>query len=234
MTSYLNTTLIKNAYTYLCDTVGVQKIDSIHLLEPLSVIIKLAIISFKKDRTKIAINNNKMFIQKPSAWQGVIRYVYGNNREEISHLLKPIKRSIELYPPKNNTELHYIYSRAIMGLKKVKTGYDELPSTVCHSIDLYISILEEGLSGNKLKVDTYDRSKNIDDLNLSVQTRINLEKIFTDIWSKDDITLLYSMFKSVDNQSASTQTYLKSIENLLKSKEPIINQKVKKTRDFII
>lgn len=233
MSKYINTNLIKNAYTYICDSVGAQKIDSIHLLEPLSVIIKLAIISFNKDKTKIAINNNKMFIQKPSAWQGIIRYVYGNNREEISHLLKPIIRSMELYPP-NNDKLRYIYNRAIMGLKKIKTGYDELPSTVCHSIDLYISILEEGLEGNTLKIDTYDKSKNIDDLNLSVQTRINLEKIFADIWHDDDITLIFSMFKSADNQEHLAKTYLQSIENLLKSKEPIINQKVKKTRNFIL
>ena len=233
MSKYINTNLIKNAYTYICDSVGAQKIDSIHLLEPLSVIIKLAIISFNKDKTKIAINNNKMFIQKHSAWQGIIRYVYGNNREEISHLLKPIIRSMELYPP-NNDKLRYIYNRAIMGLKKIKTGYDELPSTVCHSIDLYISILEEGLEGNTLKIDTYDKSKNIDDLNLSVQTRINLEKIFADIWHDDDITLIFSMFKSADNQEHLAKTYLQSIENLLKSKEPIINQKVKKTRNFIL
>ena len=233
MSKYINTNLIKNAYTYICDSVGAQKIDSIHLLEPLSVIIKLAIISFNKDKTKIAINNNKMFIQKPSAWQGIIRYVYGNNREEISHLLKPIIRSMELYPP-NNDKLRYIYNRAIMGLKKIKTGYDELPSTVCHSIDLYISILEEGLEGNTLKIDTYDKSKNIDDLNLSVQTRINLEKIFADIWRDDDITLIFSMFKSADNQEHLAKTYLQSIENLLKSKEPIINQKVKKTRNLIL
>lgn len=121
-----------------------------------------------------------------------------------------------------------------MGLKKIKTGYDELPSTVCHSIDLYISILEEGLEGNTLKIDTYDKSKNIDDLNLSVQTRINLEKIFADIWHDDDITLIFSMFKSADNQEHLAKTYLQSIENLLKSKEPIINQKVKKTRNFIL
>ena len=237
MTSYINFGLVKNAASYIADYVNKKPIEDIQILEPLSVIINLAIISFKKSKTKIAIYNNKIYIQEPSIWQGPVRYAYGNNREEISLLLKPIMRSIELYPADSNIMLEYIYQRAVEGLKKLKSSYDKSTSTLCHSLDLYISILESNLNGKALTIHTYDQSKNLSELNLSTQTRVNLQNIFSNIWDENDIILLHSMLKSAEksNETSSTNTnnYLDSINSLLNSKEPVINDRIKKAKHII-
>jgi len=237
MSSYINFGLVKNAYGYFTEYAKKKPEENIQILEPLSVIINLAIISFKEDKTKIAISNNKIYIQDPSIWQGPVRYAYGNNREEISFLLKPIMRSIELYPSDSNIMLGYIYERAIEGLKNLKTSYDKSTSTLCHSLDLYISILESNLAGKSMLIHTYDQSKNLSELNLSTQTRVNLQNIFSDIWDENDIILLHSMLKSAEksNRTANDNTtnYLNSIRSLLISKEPIINEKIKKAKHII-
>ena len=237
MTSYINFGLVKNAAGYIVDYVKKKPDENIQILEPLSVIINLAIISFKKNKTKIAIYNNKIYIQEPSIWQGPVRYAYGNNREEISLLLKPIMRAIELYPSDSNIMLEYIYKCAVEGLKKLKLSYDKSTSTLCHSLDLYISILESNLEGQSLSIHTYDQSKNLSELNLSTQTRVNLQNIFSNIWDENDIILLHSMLKSAEKaneiSSNNINNYLESINSLLNSKESLINDRIKKAKHII-
>ena len=116
MNSYINLSFIKEAYNCVT-SVSKKSSDGNQILEPFSTILKLAIISFKDDGIKIAITNNKLYIQERTLLQGTIRYAWGNNREEIHYLLKPIMRCIELYPPCDSDELQLIYNQAINGLK---------------------------------------------------------------------------------------------------------------------
>ena len=208
-------------------------INDIQLLEPLSIIIKLAIINFKDEYTKIAVTNNKLYIQSPNFYQGVIRYIYGNNREDICFLLKPILRSIEIHKPNTNDDLIYIFELAISGLKKLKKSYQNKASNVCNSLDLYISILTAHLEGNDLSIDSYEFNKTAPDLNLSISTRVNLENIFQKIWYKDDIILVSSMFKSAERDTQVTSSYIHSIENIIKCKEPLIKERIEQTKKFI-
>lgn len=210
-----------------------NQLSDIQLLEPLSVIIKLAVISYKKVHTKIAVSNNRLFIQNPNAYQGVVRYIYGNNREDICFLLKPIIRTIELYNPRNDPQLKYIFLKAIDGLCVLKKSYNNDSSTVCHSLDLYISIMKSHLKSENIYIESYKQSQDSDDLNLSVSTQVNLEKIFQNIWSESDILLLYSMFKAADDDPLVSKTYIDSIENLIQSKAPIIHDRISKTKKII-
>ena len=229
--SFFNLDINKNLTNYV-KSYNNQPLQ-LQLLEPLSIIIKLAIISYKEEFTKIAINNNDMFIQRPTFYQGIIRYLYGNNREDICFLLKPIMRALELYDPLKNKKLNYIFRKAVKGLSKLKKSYNNTSSTVCHSLDLYISIITSYLDGNPIKVESYISSKNTTELNFSVSTKVNLEKIFTDIWSEKDINLLYSMFNAIDENKEIVNTYLKSINNLVKSKKPEIDRIILKTTNFL-
>jgi len=230
--SFLKNDINKRLQSYI-KSFNTNNLTELQLLEPFSIIIKLAIISYKEDNTKIAINNNNMFIQSPTFYQGIVRYLYGNNREDICFLLKPIMRALELYSPDDDEKLKYIFKKAILGLSKLKESYNNTSSTVCHSLDLYISIIDSYLEGSPIKVESYNRSKDTDELNFSVSTKVNLEKIFTNIWSAKDINLLYSMFNTADDNTEVKNTYLKSINNLVKSKKPEIDRIIEKTKNFL-
>lgn len=223
---------MKNSFGYLQERFLAED-DNDQILEPFSVLVKLAILSFKKEGSKISIVNNNLYIQSPNKWQGAVRYLNGNKREEISLLMKPIIRCTSLYPiydenQEVNNELKFIYLKAIEGLKNLKRNYNSSTSTVTHSIDYYITIITSHLNGESLKVDSYEDSKTFSDLTLSTTSKINLENIFKGIWEGADISLIYSMLKS--NESS---TYIKSIEDLLKSKENIINDKIKQIKKLI-
>ena len=69
------------------------------VLDPLSVIIKLAILSNKPIGTKFRINDNVMHIQEPGYFQSVCRIYYNSNKTELhltahaphpAHSVKPI------------------------------------------------------------------------------------------------------------------------------------------------
>ena len=119
MSSLVNFSLLKQALVYVTSKVSKDN-NRNQILEPLSTVLKLAMISFKDIGTKIAVSNNKLYLQEPSVFQGTIRYAWGNNREEIHYLLKPIMRCIELFPPDDDSQLQFIYNQAVQGLKKLK------------------------------------------------------------------------------------------------------------------
>jgi hypothetical protein len=176
-----------------------------HILEPLSTILKLGLISYEEEGTKIAIVGNSLMIQKPTLLQGTIRYMNGNNREEIHYLLKPIIRCTELYPAKQDMNMKYIYSLAIEGLEKLKRSYGSMSSNVCYTIDLYITILK----GN--------HDINITNNNNNETTQDNVS-IFKDIWDNKDIGLLASLFSS---------SYLMSVQDIIETKEKLFSEILK-------
>jgi hypothetical protein len=172
--------------------------DKNQILEPLSTVLKLALISHEPEGIKIAVFNNSIHIQKPNLLQGTIRSVYGNNREEIHYLLKPIIRCVEMYNI-DDINVKYIYELAIDGLKKLKRSYGNQSSNVCYTIDLYITILK----GKKI-----DEDKIID----------NDANLFKDIWNDDDIKLISNLMKS---------NYLQSVYNIIYTKEDIFTNILK-------
>ena len=159
--------------------------------------------------------------------------MYGNSREEIHHLLKPLMRCINLYPIDDNPELKQIYNQAIEGLKKLKESYNNESSTVCCTIDLYIQILNNAVEENSVHVDSFEKSQNLDDLSLSTNTKLNLEKIFEGIWSSNDINLVSSMFVLVNTTNECKDSYLKGIENVIKAKETVIETKINRATQLV-
>ena len=50
------------------------------LLDPLSVIIKLAILGNKPIGTKVSIQNNILYLQEPGIFQALCRLIYNSNK----------------------------------------------------------------------------------------------------------------------------------------------------------
>ena len=173
------------------------------LLEPFTIFIKLAMISFKEKGTKISIHNNSIQIEDSNYLQGFWRHLNRTNREHISYLLKPIKRFIIMFPP-DNDKMNYIYLRCIKGLEILKESYVNKASTILNSLDLYICIIQKRLDKDELE-----------DIHIP-------DKLY-DIWNKDDINLLYNLLYNCEKNNGDNH-YLESIESIIKSKENKMNQ----------
>jgi len=62
-----------------------------YLLDPLSVIVKLAILANKPVGTKVCIQNNVMSFQDPGIFQGFCRAVYNLNKTDLHYMYNPIQ-----------------------------------------------------------------------------------------------------------------------------------------------
>ncbi len=224
----INLSVIKYGFD-LINKFSKDKESKKQMLEPFSTIVKLGIISLSDAGTKIAIYDHRLYIQPPNLLQAPMRYAYGNNREEIHHLLRPIMVATELYPPDRNDELKYIYNLAIKGLKSLKQSYNNDSSTVCYTIDLYISIITRKLEEKQIYIDSYDSFK---DDPQSLEILNQHIKIFKDLWDDNDISLIYNIFKSASKTKDNNvyTNYIVSIESLIKAKEHTIEDKIKKTQ----
>ena len=77
----------------------------LYILEPLSVIIKLAIISNKPIGTKLRMYNNIIYFQEPGPFQALCRYFLKSNKTDIQYLYNPIEIACKNYLLKTDTEI---------------------------------------------------------------------------------------------------------------------------------
>lgn len=61
-----------------------------YLLDPLSVIIKLAILGNKPIGTKLLIKDNVIYFQEPGPFQSLCRILYKSTKDDIQYLYNPI------------------------------------------------------------------------------------------------------------------------------------------------
>jgi hypothetical protein len=76
----------------------------LYILDPLSVIIKLAIISNKPIGTKLRIYNNVIYFQEPGPFQALCRYFLKINKTDIQYLYNPIEIACKKYLLETETE----------------------------------------------------------------------------------------------------------------------------------
>lgn len=176
--------------------------EEIQILEPLTCMIRLAILSFKPKGTKICIYQNSIYIQDPGLFQGTLRWISGDNRNDLHFLKDPILKALVRYDPSNDENIKFIFSLAGQGLQKLKNSYADrqTSSLTSHSIDYYIKIIQDTVKGNPPQSD--------DDLD------INIQQSFKELWDPDQIVLITNIFKQAQKQEDSAP-YLEAIENLL-------------------
>ena len=66
-------------------------------LDPLSVIIKLFIYAHKPVGTKLSIGHNKINIQEPGIFQGTVRKLYGDKKNDVNIIFFPIIFACQAY-----------------------------------------------------------------------------------------------------------------------------------------
>lgn len=191
------------------------------ILDPLTTLIKLAILAYKQKGTKVSIHTNHISFQTPDFLQGTWRWKNGDNRYDLHNLCNPIERGVEWYDCHTNKNIHIIFTLAIKGLKRLKESYKDLPNTslVCDAISHYISILE----------------KRLEDVNkpesVSLQTKLenNINTSLREMWDLDEIAIISSMLTL-----AQKKKYEQDISYIIAGLEKIIEGKDNYTHQIIL
>ena len=99
-------------------------------LDPLSVIIKLFIYAHKPVGTKLTIGDNKINLQNTGIFQGTVRKLYGDKKNDVNIILFPIIFACQSY----------------LGNKKFRARFIRVFDIVIGSFD----ILKETYQGNEI------------------------------------------------------------------------------------
>lgn len=222
MNKLLSSTL-QQGYTYILNKYKPSHNVSIQLLDPLSIIIKLGIISLKPVGTKIAIFNNQLHVQDPTFLQGPIRWTYGVTREDIHLLFNPITKAIHNYSPYFDDSYKPLFLLAIKGLEVLKQSYFNQSSILSHALEYYIFIIKNSFDSNN------------NDLDSLVNNNMNqsLENIFSNVWTKEDINVIVNMFNIASSNIVNTHDYIIAINAILSTKQKLVKDIIHTTTQMI-
>ena len=185
-----------------------QNEDKIQVIEPLTCMIRLAMLAFKPRGTKICIYENSVYLQEPSLFQGTIRWLSGDKRNDLHYLLAPITKAIQIWNPADNVAIHHIFSKAVQGLTRLKSSYTSThcSSLTAHSIDLYINLIQDILQGKK------PEQLETDDSNQKTYSSFNK------LWTTPQVELIYHLFQEAESNRLEQDSYLDAIENIIQTK----------------
>lgn len=120
------------------------------ILDPLSVIIKLAIIGNKPVGSKIMINENVIYIQEPGLFQSITRIFYKTNKTDLHYIYNPIRVACQTYLTKDYMQkiprIKQLFICAQNGLQRMMETYRNC-SLVHHCLIHYSTIIRDNLKG---------------------------------------------------------------------------------------
>lgn len=201
----LESAVFSKAINYLSGYIKNE--EKIQIIEPLTCMIRLAILSYKPKGTKICIYENSIYIQEPGYLQGTMRWLSGDNRNDLHYLLAPISKCLLKWKPTEQEAIKNIYKLSILGLTKLKSGYNcnGCSSLTSHSIDLYINLIKDAINGkNPVEVPEDDDTNNY--------------LFFNKLWSEEQIDIINNLFIEATANKADSDSYLNAIENIVSTK----------------
>lgn len=216
-----NTIIIETFY-YSFMKMFESKTQGNMIIEPMSCLIKLALLNFYPKGTKITVQDNQILFDEPTFYQGAIRYLYKQGREDLHNLFNPIQKSIDWYT-NINSDTEFIFNLAIDGLGILKDTYTE-SSTIKHTLNYYIKTLEERNikhEKNVKKDKLYDYLKNLWNTREIHIVRTTLEELSIkqnddyDNVKKDIQSLLESLFSITNNKEENVKNFLKNYVSVL-------------------
>lgn len=209
-----------NYITNSLNTMPDDNTTNLHLflLEPLSVIIKLAIISNKPIGTKLRIGNNIIYLQEPGAFQAVCRYFFKSNKTDIQYLYNPIEIACNTYLTKpviqQNPKIKELFKCAQNGILKLIETYKTC-SVMRICLNYYLSLISN-----------YLEEKNNDSLfrkdNMSPFYTTEIINKLSKIWTQEKIKIVLNLttFLSSDD---SAETNVKSLETIIDGIDKQVN-----------
>lgn len=180
------------------------------ILDPLSVIIKLAVLSNKPIGTKLLIQNNVIYFQEPGPFQSFCRVIYKSNKTDLQYIYNPINLACLQFLSKSFVDktprIKNLFVCAQNGLKNLIETYKNC-SIITITLNYYYIILTNHIN------QTYNETMFIKDSFTNYYTNNiieNLNKQWTDEKIKVVLDLISFLLKYNDNPNN-----VRSIENIM-------------------
>jgi hypothetical protein len=196
--------------------------DTQQIMDPLSCIIRLGILHFKEEGTKISLYYNKITFQTPTILQGTKRWSNGDNRNDLHNLYVPIKMACNMFNPHINREIADIFSICIKGLTNLQKSYKKNSDSnlVIHCLNHYINIITEHL--------TIDVDSSIEEEDSRIRRdrreEVEVETLpinFEGLWTNEEIHIIHELFVLAEKKRDrdGLQYIINSMESILEEKD---------------
>ena len=185
------------------------------ILEPMQVMIQLALLAHSPIGTKISVSNNILSIQPPSMTQGAYRWWNNDNKDDLYYLFHAIRRYYKWYKSQKDEVYQYILTWAVKGLDKLSETYNKADkNNIRHTLALYRNVLD-------LKTDDIFKD-NTDDT-------VTIDQVFKEIINIYDDRLLYVTHNTLlmMEEELNTEFKQKLLDGLTLILEPM-NIKIRK------
>jgi len=173
------------------DFTNKKKERSDMILEPLQVMVQLALLSYSPIGTKVSVADNILHLQFPTMFQGVWRWYNLDGKDDLYYLFHAIRRYYKWYKSQNNKIFSFILHEAIKGLKNLMITYEKGNQTsIIHTLKLYKNVL--GMESPDLFKENTEET-------------INIDKVFEnikDIYDQKLLKVIYNIIQlcnEVDN-----------------------------------
>jgi hypothetical protein len=179
-----------------------------YILDPLSVIIKLAILSYKPLNTKLSIYNNMLCIQEPGIFQSIVRYYFNNTRFDIYNLYNPIHLACIhfLKNSYNGLDITKLFKVAKNGIQRLITNYKDT-QVIIHTLYMYYNIIENHLLGS------FNPNLFMPDPNTPIYNTILVNSLNAK-WTYEKIKVVLNFFEYVDNDTTNKSS-IKCIDEFM-------------------
>lgn len=192
-----------------------QKERSDLILEPFQVMVQLALVSFCPVGTKISISNNILKLQKPTLFQGALRYWNNDNKDDLYYLFHAIRRYMKWYKDPNNKITVFILKLAKNGLNKLIETYAQSDKkSITQTLSLYKNVLD-------LEKEDIFKENNTNTINMD-NVFENVRILYTD----NIYRMVYNALIIIEEEENEDyrQEYIYGVETILNP----INYKIKK------
>jgi hypothetical protein len=189
-----------------------------YLLDPLSVIVKLAILAHKPIGTKICIHNNIVSLQEPGPFQALCRIIYNLNKTDLHYIYNPIQLACQYFLSRDclklHPRLHNLFSHAQRGLEMQMQTYSS-NSTIRHSLNYYHAIITSHLDQRTSSADSKSSSRMLFRSDgLSVLYGETLVRKLNSQWTEKWMTVVLDMIGFLSDKSISTDN-IRALESLM-------------------
>jgi len=120
----------------------------LYILDPLSVIVKLAILRNKPIGTKLRITDNVFYIQEPGPFQALCRLYFNSGKTDLQYLYNPIQLACSSFLNTRFCDrtpgIRKLFQCAISGLERLKETYKACPVIVL-CLNYYVNLIENYL-----------------------------------------------------------------------------------------
>jgi hypothetical protein len=173
------------------------------ILDPLSLVIKLYIYSFKPIGTKISILNNKIHFQDKGIFQSTIRTLNGDTKNDLINMLFPLTYACENYLEfEKKEDFQIIFEKVITSLDKLNQIYKS--NEITHNIEQLKNIVNKYIQETNFNPETIILNYN----EPASQLKKNFYSQTNSVWTTDRITILMKFIKEITKSESDENTKL--------------------------